>query len=106
MNQDNQNEQATINKIKLQFRIAATLVLIVLGLGTFFYHVVENLSWVDAFYFSVVSLATVGYGDIVPATTLGKLFTCFYILMGIGILATFANLSLKRAYIARKRPEK
>jgi hypothetical protein len=40
---------------------------------------------VKGFYFSVITLTTVGFGDFVPSTTCGKLFTIFYILIGVPI---------------------
>ena len=61
---------------------------VILG-GVFFYHHVENMSWIDAFYFSIVTLTTVGYGDLAPETTGGKLFTVVYIVLGIGLFAAF-----------------
>lgn len=64
---------------------------IAIGSGTVFYHYVEALNWIDALYFSVVTLTTVGYGDFSPQTNLGKLFTVFYILNGIGIMFGFIN---------------
>ena len=54
--------------------------------GAFFYRRVEDLSWLDSFYFTIVTLTTVGYGDVAPQTTAGKLFTMAYLLIGIGIL--------------------
>jgi voltage-gated potassium channel len=72
------------------------LVVITLLVGTVFYHYVESLIWLDAFYFSVVSLTTVGYGDISPQTSFGKLFTVFYLLIGIGLLFSFISLITKR----------
>jgi voltage-gated potassium channel len=59
--------------------------------GTAFYSLVEGLRFVDALYFSVVTLTTVGYGDFAPQTDVGKLFTAFYVLVGIGILLTFVT---------------
>lgn len=41
---------------------------------------------VDALYFAVVTLCTIGYGDIVPDTNFTKLFTCVFILVGFGFL--------------------
>lgn len=64
-------------------------VLILLAIGTTFYHTIEGWSWVDSFYFSVITLSTVGYGDFSPATVAGKLFTTLYILMGLGVLTNF-----------------
>ena len=92
------DEYASIIK---QFRIASVLAAVVLGGGMVFYHFVEDLSWLDAFYFCMITLTTIGYGDIVPTTDVGKLFTSFYALMGIGIIAAFANLLLKRAIAKR-----
>ncbi|MCG6190630.1 potassium channel family protein [Maribellus maritimus] len=59
--------------------------------GMLVYHFVEGWRWIDALYFSVVTLATVGYGDFSPATDFGKIFTIFYLLTGIGILFGFAD---------------
>ena len=57
--------------------------------GTVFYMLVEGWTAVDSLYFCAMTLATVGFGDIVPATGIGKLFTVFYVLTGIGILVSF-----------------
>jgi voltage-gated potassium channel len=64
---------------------------IVLLIGSLFYHWAEGWSWLDALYFSVVTLGTVGFGDLTPTTPLSKLFTIFYILNGIGVLVAFVN---------------
>jgi len=50
------------------FRLAGAFALLMIGVGSFFYHFVEKLNWLDAVYFCVVTLATVGYGDITPHT--------------------------------------
>lgn len=88
------------------FRIVTAVALATIIIGAVFYHHVEKLSWVDSFYFCVVTLATVGYGDITPTTDVGKIFTIFYILSGVGIIATFANLFLKRTVLVRKKDTK
>jgi voltage-gated potassium channel len=74
-----------------EFRSILVLVLGQLGLGTVFYRQVERWSFLDSLYFSVITLATVGYGDFTPATAAGKIFTMFYIVFGIGLLVAFAN---------------
>ena len=86
-----------------RYRLLSVLSFITIGIGTVFYHIIEKLSWIDAFYFSVVTLATVGYGDIVPKTDVGKLFTAFYIITGVGLIATFINVRLKRIAARRKK---
>lgn len=59
--------------------------------GTTVFHWLEGWSWVDSFYFCVISLTTVGYGDFTPTTSLTKVITVFYILNGIGILLAFLD---------------
>lgn len=46
---------------------------------------------VDALYFTVVTLSTIGYGDIIPASTFTKLFTCIFILVGFGFIDVLLN---------------
>lgn len=89
-------------KIQRNFRITGGIALTVLLSGAVFYHIVEKLNWLDAFYFCTITLTTVGYGDIVPHTNAGKFFTIFYVVIGVGILATFANLIIKNAVARRE----
>lgn len=97
---DDLHKEFTSNRHQLHGVAIAALA--VLSFGAVFYHQVEKLNWVDAFYFCTITLATVGYGDIVPHTTAGKLFTIFYVIIGIGIIATFANLLIKQAVVKRE----
>jgi len=60
-------------------------------IGTLVYHYFEGWDWLDAVYFCVVTLATVGYGDFTPTTPFTKIFTIFYIINGIGILLFFVD---------------
>jgi voltage-gated potassium channel len=73
------------------FRTLVILVFLTLLSGTIFYSFQEGWSPVDAFYFSVTTLTTVGLGDLAPATTVGKLFTVVYIFSGLGLIAGFIN---------------
>ncbi len=88
---------------KHPYRYSILAVIIVLTIGTVFYHFTEKLSWVNAYYFSVVTLATVGYGDITPKTDIGKIFTTVYIFAGVGIITSFFTLTTRRW---KKRLEK
>lgn len=71
------------------FRGLLYLVSIVVASGTIFYRAVEGWSWVDSIYFTVITLTTVGYGDLSPSTAGSKIFTIVYVLIGIGLLVTF-----------------
>jgi voltage-gated potassium channel Kch len=75
-----------------EFRGIFSWVVILLLTGTLFYHQWEGWSWLDSLYFSVVTLTTVGYGDLSPQTAVGKIFTIIYIILGLGILSSFIVL--------------
>ena len=55
--------------------------------GTLIFMVIEDFSPIDSFYFSFITLATIGYGDLSPTTDLGKLVTVAYSFAGLGIMA-------------------
>jgi len=54
---------------------------------------------VDAFYFSVTTLTTVGLGDLTPHTTVGKLFTVIYIFAGLSIIVGFIETVAKETVL-------
>lgn len=71
---------------------------ILLGLFAIFNHfaggvismmVLEGWSLPDAAYFSVVTLTTVGYGDLSPTTTMSKLFVIYYSVVSIAIVSSY-----------------
>ena len=74
-----------------EFRALVVLVFFTLLTGTIFYSLQEGWSLVDALYFSVTTLTTVGLGDLAPATTIGKLFTVVHILGGLGLIGGFVK---------------
>ncbi len=55
------------------------------GLGLIFFCNVEGWTVVDALYFSSATFTTIGYGDVAPKTTAGKLFCCIFMIFGITV---------------------
>jgi len=52
--------------------------------GTLGYMLLEDWSLLDSLYMTVTTLTTVGYGEVKPLDTAGKIFTCILILSGVG----------------------
>lgn len=73
--------------------------------GATFYRTVEGFSWVDSFYFTVVTLTTVGYGDLHPVTTMGKVFTIFYLLIGVGVIVSLVTVTARNMVESRTETE-
>ena len=68
---------------------------ILLVVGMFFYSSVEGWSLLDSLYFCVVTLGTVGYGDLSPTTPGSKIFTIAYVMLGLSFFVTFVSLLTK-----------
>lgn len=79
------------------------LIVILLLSGTMFYTRQEGLSVLDALYFCVATLSTVGHPDFVPQTGLGKVFTMIYIVVGTGV---FLGMVGHLAYALIKNAQK
>ena len=82
----------------------------VVALGTCFFHFVEGWTWVDAYFFNVVTLSTLGYGNLVLAMVLGKIGTTVFIFVGLGIFAVaiheFGQFTLQRWMAKRRQTRK
>jgi voltage-gated potassium channel len=86
-------------------RLVIYWVLAVLVLGTLVYHWLEGWSYLDALYFCVISLATIGYGDLAPTTPEAKIFTIIYVINGIAILlALFDRVRVVRPNWSGSQP--
>ena len=84
-----------------EFRALLTIFAALLATGTVLYAGIEGGSVLDALYFCMATVSTVGYGDVTPHTALGKIFTIVYLPLGIGV---FAGLAGKLAVGVLDRP--
>jgi len=84
-----------------ELRTVLLSVVALLGGGAYIFRQVEHWRFLDALYFCVISLATVGYGDFSPRTDAGKIVAIVYILLGLGIIMAFvttvAQISIEEA---------
>jgi len=85
-----QREEDNVSKprsrIRVQVAAAASSLLALVLAGTIAFRILEGWTWIEAFYFSVVTLSTVGYGDLHPTSDATRLFTALFILAGVGIV--------------------
>ena len=87
------------------FRALLLAASIVLATGTIFYHFVEDWGWLDSLYFCTVTLTTIGYGDLVPETNAGKIFTVVYVVLGVGMFATFITAFARAPFLQERYEE-
>ena len=93
-----------MNKLFSLLLVAAGTIVI----GSFVIYFVESPhsdsqinSMLDAVWWTVSTVTTVGYGDIVPVTDIGKIIAIFYMFFGIGTLAVFLSVLGTRFYKSR-----
>ncbi len=63
------------------------ILVLILFTGTFGYMVIEGWDLLDAFYMTVITVTTVGYGEIRTVSDVGRLFTVVIIFLGMGVMA-------------------
>ena len=86
------------DRIRLKLYLFVFTALLIAGsLG---FMLIENLSLVDSIYFTIVTMATVGYGDIHPQSNVGKILALILIVGGVGtflgVVASITEIFLKR----------
>jgi len=70
----------------LRFRLPTVLLGLILLYGTLGYRFLEHWNLLDAFYMTLITISTVGYGEVHPLSAAGKLFTSTLIMGGVGTL--------------------
>lgn len=70
-----------LHRLLLPLGIVATILLI----GTIGYVMIEGWAWFDSLYMTVITLATIGYGEVKPLTLAGRWFTIGLIVVGVGV---------------------
>lgn len=71
---------------RARIRIVFTAVLAAILLGTVVFHMVEGWSILDSLYVTAQTVTTVGFGDLTPRTTFGRIFATVFMVLGVGIV--------------------
>jgi voltage-gated potassium channel len=90
----------------LRFRIYITILVAVLFIGMVGLMVIESFSPLDAFYFLIVTIATVGYGDLHPLTPHGKMLVIVIILAGVGCFVGVISNAIEYMIEKRERSQR
>ena len=86
--------------------------LLLIAVGTVVYALLERWTWLDALYATIITITTVGYGDLSPHSAAGRIFAIFFTLFAIGLagyaLSTAAAIVFEghHAKMERKRLER
>ena len=92
-----------MDALKVRLRVFIIVFVLIIVLGTLGFMHIEGLSLADAIYFCIVTIATVGYGDIHPATQTGKILAIALIVCGVG---TFLGVVANATEMLMNRREK
>lgn len=76
-----------IEKTTRQLRFALFLLFLIILVGTLGYIALEKWDFLDAFYMTVITISTTGFEEVKPLTHLGRIFTSFLIIAGVGTIA-------------------
>lgn len=75
------------NKSSRKVKIAIAILALIVLLGTFGYMFIEDQDFVDSLYMTLITISTVGFGEIWPLSDWGKIFTIFLILISFSTYA-------------------
>ena len=96
-------EDLIMENIRKRLIIFLIIFCAIMILGPLGFMAIEGRSLLDSFYFVIVTMATVGYGDVHPVTAAGKIFSVALIVMGVGtflgVISNFTEIMLTRREI-------
>jgi voltage-gated potassium channel len=92
-------------RVKFRLRVYIAILAAVVVCGSIGLMVTEGLHPFDAFYFVIVTIATVGFGDISPQTVPGKVITLAIILTGVGCFVAVAANAVEYFISQRERTQ-
>lgn len=100
--------------INLRLKVVLAALSIVVAIGTSGYIIIEKAPFLDALYMTIITVATVGYREVFPLSSAGKIFTIFLIPIGVGTvfygIGTFVSIVvqdfLQQNIVGRRRMKK
>jgi voltage-gated potassium channel len=94
------NPNPIVRFFRTKIYTAFFLLAFILFVGVFGYRLISNYTWVDAIYMTVITMTTVGFGEVNPLDEQSKIFTIFLIIASV-VIVGYA-LSIITEYILSK----
>lgn len=90
-----------------RLRIAIAWLAVAVVVGMLGYRIVEGSTWFDSYYMSLITLSTVGFGEVIPLSQEGRVFTSFLVLFNLGlftfsvstIFSIFADAEIRHIFM-------
>ena len=84
-----------LRRPSFRFRYALVALTAALTVGTLGFHLIEGWTWEDSLYMAVLTVTTVGYGEVHPLHPVGKAFAILFMLAGVGIVAYSLSTAIR-----------
>jgi len=98
--EEEEHERGLLNLKGNKLQRAILIVVFFFTFGVVFYNVVEEMLLYEALYFTILTVSTVGYGDVYPKTDFGKVVTCAFVFGGLVLLAE--SMSIVSDYLMER----
>ncbi|MCG6552141.1 MAG: potassium channel protein [Candidatus Magnetominusculus sp. LBB02] len=83
------------DSLRRKILVLVILQALIISMGTAGYMIVEGWGAFESFYMVIITLATIGYQEVHPLTTGGRVFTIALIIVGVGALAYTVNTGMR-----------
>lgn len=78
--------------------VAILIVLLILILGAYWFHYAEGWSYFNALYFTIITMSTIWYGDIVPLTQLWRSLAMIFAFLGVPMFIALSGVILENRF--------
>lgn len=86
--------------------LATIALVVVIAVGTSGYRMIEGWPWMDGLFMTFITLTTIGFAEVRPLSDLGRFFTIFIALTGIGIVTFVAARSAQLLLVSERLRER